>query len=288
MQKTKNWIIGLFIGLFVCVEIYFNFFSHETTFSAIPPLEKKKITCPAPISSISDELIVFVTDASMGFEAMKHFCQSKSIAKQYGNISLIIGQSDYDTFKYINYGIADLALMKDHIANAFNASAAFGLQEIGSYSDYQAFFIARQEKPELVKEYFLDKKIGLLDYPSSRSGHIAPKSAFQAMNLNEDALSLFYYNSHSELREKLISGEVDVIASYWSENDTQQLSKSYITQIEQTYSGVRWYLKNADKNPDLLCAIQTAVEKAGKTIASSYYTSPQWATPCSLNNVVSS
>ncbi|MBO1254548.1 hypothetical protein J3L16_02470 [Alteromonas sp. 5E99-2] len=287
MQITKNWIIGLFIVFFVCVEIYFNFFSQKTIFSAIPPLEKKKITCPAQISNNSDELIVFVTDASMGLEAMKHFCQSKSIAKQYGNISLIIGQSDYDTFKYINYGIADLALMKDHIANAFNASAAFGLQQIGSYSDYQAFFIAKQEKPELVKEYFLDKKIGLLDYPSSRSGHIAPKSAFQSLNLNENALSLYYYNSHSELREKLISGEVDVIASYWSENDSNQLSKSYITEIKQTYSGVRWYLKNADKNPDLLCAIQNAVEKAGKAIPSSYYISPQWVTPCQPDEVSS-
>lgn len=280
MLKTRTWLLAVIVFVLMAIEIYFNFFSQKTSFSPIPALDLEKIYCNQPISSQTNELLVYVTDATMGLNVVDFLCSSTSVAKQFGNVILVIGQTDLDTFKYINYGLADLALIKQNTASAFNAQITHDLQLIGQYPDYEAFFIATAEKPRLEKDYFLDKRIGLLDYPTSRSGHIAPKSIFQALDINENALDIRYFNSHSELRHKLLSGEVDVIASYWSENDEKTLSSSYITQIKQTFSGVRWYLKAAKKNVDLLCEAQRAITFAGKQHYSSYYLDPQWELEC--------
>jgi hypothetical protein len=268
------------VSTVIVIEIYFNFFTQKVSFSPIPALELEKIYCDSPVSAQKKELLIYVTDATMGLNVADFLCSSHAVAKQFSNVVLVIGQTDLDTFKYINYGLADLALIKENTASAFNAQITHNLQLIGQYPDYEAFFIATNEKPRLEKDFFLDKRIGLLDYPTSRSGHIAPKSTFQALDINEKALDIQYFNSHSELREKLLSGEVDVIASYWSSNDEKTLSSSYITQIKQTFSGVRWYLKAAKKNVDLLCEVQRAITFAGKQHYSSYYLNPQWELSC--------
>lgn len=284
MENNKNTLFITLIVLVICAEFFFNFFLENTKIESIPPLIAQKIECDAPLSNIPASLILYVTDSKMGFGVADYLCNSADIAKQYGNVHLVIGQSDYDTFRYINYGIADLALVKENAANAFNATQSHNLQPISSYSDYEAYFIALREKPQLTKEYFLDKKIGLLDYPTSRSGHIAPKSTFKELDINEAALDIHYYNSHHELREKLIQGEVDIIASYWNNNDAETLSSSYITRIELTFSGVKWYLKNAAKNQDLNCVAQQAIKLAGQLHHSNYYAAPEWLVPCEKSN----
>ena len=278
--EVKNWVLITLVFFISVFEFSSNFLEKNQNISSIPPIIEQKTTCKNKLSGNQNELVVYVTDIQMGENVAQFLCESAIVKKQYGNVALIIGQSDYDTFRYINYGIADLALVKENAANAFNATAAHNLQPIATYPDYEAFFIATKEKPALTKEYFLDKKIGLLDYPTSRSGHIAAKSTFQALDINENALSISYFNSHSELRRKLLNGDVDVISSYWSEDDEIKLLSSYKTKIEQTFSGLRWYLKQAHKNPGLHCEIQKAIVKAGALHRSNYYKSTEWSMVC--------
>ena len=278
--KIKNWLVITLVFVFCLFEFSLNFFVKKQSFSAVPPLIEQKTTCPTPLSDNPSELTIYVTDGQMGLSVAESLCASTVVSKQYGNVALVIGQSDYDTFRYINYGMAELALVKENAASAFNATSAHDLQPVARYADYEAYFIAAREKPRLTKDYFIDKRIGLLDYPTSRSGHIAAKSTFQALDINENALSISYYNSHYELRKKLLSGEVDVISSYWSDDDDANLSASYKTRIELTFSGLRWYLKHANKNPDLLCEVKNAVEKAGKNHRSNYYKELEWTFTC--------
>ncbi|MFM9598144.1 hypothetical protein ACKI1O_53795, partial [Streptomyces scabiei] len=74
-----------------------------------------------------------------------------------------------------------------------------------------------------------------------------------------------YASSHSELRELLANGQVDIIASFWKNDDQHHFSKNYITPISNNIVGTRWYLKMDHDNTDLLCAIQTRLLDLSKS-----------------------
>ncbi|MEG3766038.1 PhnD/SsuA/transferrin family substrate-binding protein [Alteromonas sp. 14N.309.X.WAT.G.H12] len=269
--------IVVLIG-FSCLIV--GFYQKYEKIAAIEPQTAQVLTCPAPLSSNTDNFDVYLTEPSFAQLARKEFCINPVIKRQFGNVKITIGQSDYDTFRYINHGVSDLALVKNNVVNAFGASEIYGYEEIATHPDYNAYFIALKEKPELSKEYLLGKRIGILDYPSSRSGHIVPKTVLKSLGLNENNIKLQYYNSHQELRRVLLAGEVDMIASYWDKNDSNILSKSYITALENGVSGTRWYLKMPTRNTDLRCAVQQVVVSMSASQTNKYYQQIELKDPC--------
>ena len=167
--------------------------------------------------------------------------------------------------------MVDLALIKRNVVDAFGADQIYGLTLIASHPNYSAFFISQREKPLLEKEYLLGKRIGLLDYPSSRSGHIVPKTILQNLGLTENNVNIVNFNSHKDLRRALLAGEVDIISSYWAEEDAQILSKNYATPLLKSVSGMQWFLKMQMQNTDLLCAMQSVVKDIADSHARPYY-----------------
>ncbi|XQF91354.1 hypothetical protein ACOBV8_20385 (plasmid) [Pseudoalteromonas espejiana] len=62
-------------------------------------------------------------------------------------------------------------MQKINIMDAFNAELSFiTTNRLLGFPDYTAFFISSKEKATFNKTILLDKRIGLLDYPTSRSG----------------------------------------------------------------------------------------------------------------------
>ena len=169
---------------------------------------------------------------------------------------------------------------------AFKAESTYNYMPVVGFSDYTAFFISSKEKPIISKSYFLDKKIGLLDYPTSRSGHILPKQVFKDLDINIANLNILYASSHNELRDLLANGKVDIIASFWKENDKDRFSKNYITPLSNNITGTRWYLKMQQNNTDLLCAVQEHLMAMSKDQELHYYQNvlPFWQ--CENNTAV--
>ncbi|WP_124748994.1 PhnD/SsuA/transferrin family substrate-binding protein [Alteromonas facilis] len=223
------------------------------------------------MSENPDKLTIYVTDKWLANAMLESLCGDEIVKKQFGNVLVTLGDNDFDTYRNISYGIADLALVKDNMVNAFVSDKVYGYRPIAQYPSYPAYFIGSTEKPLLSKEYFLGKRIGLLDYPSSRSGHIAPKTELQKLDIDESNSTILYFNSHQELREKLRNGDVDIIASYWDESDTQNFSINYRTEISSSITGSRWYLRRQDRNIDLICSIQKNIARVSDEHPSSYY-----------------
>ena len=237
----------------------------------MPPQTGRTLTCQTELQNNLDTFSVYVTDGSIANMALERLCDNKIIKRQFGQVRVIVGQSDYDTFRYINHGVVDLALIKRNVVDAFGADQIYGLTLIASHPNYSAFFISQREKPLLEKEYLLGKRIGLLDYPSSRSGHIVPKTILQNLGLTENNVDIVYFNSHKDLRRALLAGEVDIISSYWAEEDAQILSKNYATPLLKSVSGMQWFLKMQMQNTDLLCAMQSVVKDIADSHARPYY-----------------
>lgn len=265
---TGKWIIFILAAL-VCGSI--NYFQNSDEYSDIAPQTGQYLTCKTDLQGNSDVFSVYVTDGRIAEMASERLCNDKTIKRQYGEVKVTIGQSDYDTFRYINHGVVDLALVKSNVVDAFGADQIYGLTKVASHPDYSAFFIALRERPLLSKEYLLGKKIGLLDYPSSRSGHIVPKTVLQNLGLSDSNLDIVYFSSHQELRRALLAGDIDIISSYWAEEDKDNFSRNYATPLQESVSGMQWYLKMQTQNTDLFCAIQSVIHEVAMSHPRSYY-----------------
>ncbi|MGB0564962.1 MAG: PhnD/SsuA/transferrin family substrate-binding protein [Alteromonas macleodii] len=265
---TGKWIIFILAAL-VCGSI--NYFQNSDEYSDIAPQTGQYLTCKTDLQGNSDVFSVYVTDGRIAEMASERLCNDKTIKRQYGKVKVTIGQSDYDTFRYINHGVVDLALVKSNVVDAFGADQIYGLTKVASHPDYSAFFIALRERPLLSKEYLLGKKIGLLDYPSSRSGHIVPKTVLQNLGLSDSNVDIVYFSSHQELRRALLAGDIDIISSYWAEEDKDNFSRNYATPLQESVSGMQWYLKMQTQNTDLFCAIQSVIHEVAMSHPRPYY-----------------
>ena len=265
---TGKWIIFILAAL-VCGSI--NYFQNSDEYSDIAPQTGQSLTCKTDLQGNSDVFSVYVTDGRIAEMASERLCNDKTIKRQYGEVKVTIGQSDYDTFRYINHGVVDLALVKSNVVDAFGADQIYGLTKVASHPDYSAFLIALRERPLLSKEYLLGKKIGLLDYPSSRSGHIVPKTVLQNLGLSDSNVDIVYFSSHQELRRALLAGDIDIISSYWAEEDKDNFSRNYATPLQESVSGMQWYLKMQTQNTDLFCAIQSVIHEVAMSHPRPYY-----------------
>ena len=265
---TGKWISFILAAL-VCGSI--NNFQNSDEYSDIAPQTGQYLTCKTDLQGNSDVFSVYVTDGRIAEMASERLCNDKTIKRQYGEVKVTIGQSDYDTFRYINHGVVDLALVKSNVVDAFGADQIYGLTKVASHPDYSAFFIALRERPLLSKEYLLGKKIGLLDYPSSRSGHIVPKTVLQNLGLSDSNVDIVYFSSHQELRRALLAGDIDIISSYWAEEDKDNFSRNYATPLQESVSGMQWYLKMQTQNTDLFCAIQSVIHEVAMSHPRPYY-----------------
>ncbi|MBU2883874.1 PhnD/SsuA/transferrin family substrate-binding protein [Psychrosphaera sp. B3R10] len=200
-------------------------------------------------------------------------CNNKVINKQFGSVKSFWHINDSHTLQIIGKGIADLALVKENIMSALKSEETHGYTKIASYPKYQAYLIARKERPVLTKNYFLDKRIALLNYPTSRSGHIIPVQIFTELGLSLEKLDIVYARSHKEMRTLLYSGDVDIISSYWQAEDEALFSTNYRIPISSPVSGSSWYIKLTNRNDDLLCASQSMLLQLSTGQSQNYYKS---------------
>ena len=265
---SGKWIIFI-LTVFICGAI--NYFQHSVSYADIAPQTGYNLSCKTDLTGNFDVFSVYVTDGRVAEMAKEKLCGNPIIKRQYSEVKITIGQSDYDTFRYINHGVVDLALVKSNVVDAFGADQIYGLTKIASHPNYSAFFIALRERPELSKEYLLGKRIGLLDYPSSRSGYIVPKTVMHDLGLSDNNINIVYFSSHQELRRALLSGEVDIISTYWAEEDKKRFSKNYATPLLENVSGMQWFLKMQTQNTDLFCAVQSVIHDIAMSHPRPYY-----------------
>ena len=69
----------------------------------------------------------------------------------------------------------------------------------------------------------------------------------------------------------MLAGEVDIISSYWGKGDEEILSRNYITSLENSVPGMRWYLKMQTRNTDLRCALQQVIADISANHPRKYY-----------------
>ena len=227
--------------------------------------------CNTGSSNVQGQFYIYSSGEGPSRRLNSEACGDPVVNKQFGYVKSFWGVTDVNTIQIMGKGVASLALVKENIMDAIGAEETYGYKKIATYPTYKAYFIARTEKPRIEKDYLLDKTIGLINYPTSRSGHVIPKQVLGELGLSLNRLNIVYASSHSQLRKLLASGKVDIISSYWQKEDLTQFSDNYRTQISSAVSGSSWYLKLQQQNNDLLCASQLILQRFSEQQELSYY-----------------
>ncbi len=244
-------------------------------------------SCEIEDAKSPTRLVAYVPTEKLSKELVSKLCQDATVAKQFGGVDVYWGTQLSDSIVFLGKGLADLILAKENLMNAFMAESTHNYRAVMGNPDYTAFLISAKERPRLDKAYFLDKTVGLVEYPTSRSGHILPKRLFKQLDLNIDTMNIVYAGSHTALRELLATGQVDLIASYWKEEDEAQFSRNYITPIQSKISGSKWYLKMENENTDLMCAVQNVLLALAKAQVSPYFNDAEAYQVCQEQGVSS-
>jgi ABC-type phosphate/phosphonate transport system substrate-binding protein len=247
----------------------------------LPSLIEDSYTCTAGSNSSAEKLTVYMNTQVVARNLANLLCGDPVVQRQYHQVQAYWGTGDVSDITFIGKGIGDLVNTKDNIVQAFDAENTHGYKRLASYSQYQAYLIGRDEKPILTREYLLGRRIGLLDYPSSRSGHIIPMHLLRELDLREEHVSIVYSHNHTGLRELLASGKVDMIASYWAAEDAERFSENYIQAIGNSdIRGSSWYLKMNGRNTDLFCALQATLGNLAQQQQSTYFGELSFAEGC--------
>lgn len=250
----------------------------------LPRILQFEDTCQTSNQNNPRSLTLFAPNSYMAKQILQKLCQSSLVGKQFGKVVAYWQTEERDVLQLIGKGVVDLLLIKENYIQAFGSDTTYGYEMIASYADYEAYMMSAREKPTLTKEYLLGKRIGILDYPTSRSGYIAPMRLLKKLDLSAQQVKLVYAKSHLELRNLLKNGRVDLISSYWQQEDEKHFSRNYIAPLQEQISGSKWYLKMLERNTDLRCEVQNILAtQAAKTEHPKYYNNINIIKPCKGN-----
>lgn len=267
---TKAFLGILLVLFMLIVWLHGRTFKQINQFE-IPNIIIDSISCDTNSATNEDTFVAFITDRRMTEGLLDALCKNPAINRQFGQVLVQWSHNEQEIIQYVGKGIADLALVKENVMQAFATASTHGYQVAAYYQDYATYLISLKEKPRLEKQYLWGKRLGLLDYPSSRSGHIIPKRMLNELEMSEDDMVIVYANSHQALRELLAAGKVDLISSFWHEDDATRFSVNYRAPVESNVSGSKWYLKMENENTDLFCGVQGSLSKLSDNIDSQYY-----------------
>ena len=255
-------------------------YGFKSQFAELQSVLVYRDSCATLTGKHNDKLVFATQTETMARELLGLLCKNQTVSQQFGTVEANWMPDEAEMLEYVGEGKADLVMVKQNFMVAFQSDVVYAYDEIATYTDYSAFFIGLKEKPQLNKEYLLGKRIGILDYASSRSGHIAPLALLKSLDLDEHQVQLIFAQNHQELRTLLESGHVDIISSYWSEDDNSRFNSAYKTSLLSAISGSKWYLQEANRNIALKCAIQAELQNiaADKT---GYYSQLILKSPCS-------
>lgn len=250
-----------------------------------PEKELKSITLNAFSCSTGNELLsesfeFIVTGKFVGVSLATQLCQNPTVQKQYGAVTARWRQKESREIMSLMQGQPDLVSFPQDLMEALPSTEAHAYQKLAFYPSYHSYFIALDHTPTIDKAYFIGKRVGLIKSSKSESGHTAPIELFNTLGLEREQINIRYAASHSQLREAIQRGELDVIASYWSSGDAVWTDAAFASSYGKPVKGYGWYIKQGQKNMPLTCAVLQEILTLADNTTDDYFSQITSTDPC--------
>ena len=215
-----------------------------------------------------------------GSDFLKALYEAPEIQQKFGAVRIQWRREEMEGLQQLNTHPYDLLVIKQSWMQKTSLDVIARYTEIASYQTYSGYLIAVNETPRLTTNYLEGKRLGLLDNPTSMSGHLVPRRALHEAGIDEQILSIRYYKTHAELRTALLKGELDLIGSYWGNDDEKRFNIANRLEVMNEISGSKWYLSPKLIDTPAHCAIVRILKKRADESKNAYFKKIQITRNC--------
>lgn len=209
-------------------------------------------------------------------------CKNETLAQSYGAVEVQRVHPDNIDLRSIYELRYGLILAKPELMNRTDILEGRGYRLVAGYPDYGSQLIALDGVPELTREYFDGKKLGLIDDPNSISAYQIPKAVLQSHQLDKKVLNIIYFKSHRQLYEALYAGQVDVIAFMLMHSEgANSIDLPEGLQLASGLSGPGWYIHPELYHTSVHCEVAAALSSDAADSKVAYLRQMKLAGGCS-------
>lgn len=233
------------------------------------PVEYNTYEC-ATNSEATEVFRLHALDKKVGRDLVNVLCNNAQIRQGFGAVIAQWKHKNIEDTSLLHDKFYDLVVLPSYEVELSSIGRVAGYEKIASYASYDGYFVARAglTKPVLDINYWNKKKLGLLRNPRSRSGHVAPLVMLREHGVGNEIFSIERFESHLGLREALQQGHVDIIGSYWGNEDIEKYGDLPRTKTyQQTPSS--WYLLENDRV--IQCAVWYSLKDVSLNSSSKYF-----------------
>jgi phosphonate transport system substrate-binding protein len=228
--------------------------------------------CSTGNKQSSETLNLYVFHRGNAYFLTNKLCNNKIIQKLYKSVSFHWQRGELNDLSVLQNHTYQLLVDKPGKIEIPLVSDVAPYEAIAHYKQYKGYLIGLSELPVMSLEYLSQRKIGLLDKFTSQSGHIIPKKAFRKAHIDEKLLNIFYKKSHSQLRNALEKGEVDIIASYWNSSfDNQRFNENYLLELKSSITPSQWYLDKDLIDTPVHCVLLNGIQAIANRSKNKYF-----------------
>lgn len=124
---------------------------------------------------------------------------------------------------------------------------------------YDVYWVAKNSQPELTREWFSDKTLGLSEDFYSQSLYLLPSSALLQAGIHLREEQKRFYRDISTLHNALQTGEVDVITTPDIGHWMSTLKPAYSLKLPVTAPAASWFIAKNERLKGLHCHLEQAL-----------------------------
>ncbi|WP_078084898.1 hypothetical protein [Microbulbifer mangrovi] len=145
-------------------------------------------------------------------EIADNLCRAPAMAEQYKTISISWKPRQQLTAEEVLNEDYDLIWNREHSLHGLVPEYSRYYEPLLRYDQYKVFWFSRNGQPQLTREYFRGKKIGLLNDRLSHTFHLLPLASLKQLGVDISRQPLVYFDDANSLYRAFARGDLDLVS----------------------------------------------------------------------------
>jgi hypothetical protein len=217
--------------------------SQPVAIRELPVIEYNTYRCSTGNAGSDRVLRVFEVRDASSEQLADALCMSKVVGELFSAVEVRWQHHARTDIRNLYEQRFDLGVGRPQVIEKPEVRKITSYVPIAGYPEYASYLISLTDTPVLSADYLSGKRLGLIHNTESLAGYQVPRRAMAGLGIAPATLQITYYRNHDQLRQALLQGNVDLIASSWlEEKDSVLLAGSHRLLLDSGIAGARWYL----------------------------------------------
>lgn len=204
----------------------------------------------------SAALRLLMVTPSRATDIAEYLCQSDIVGSAYAKVTVSwrprtqLGASDLINERY------DLIWNREHFLRGLLPDFADYYESLLHFDNYRVFWLSLRSTPVMSAEYFQNKRIGLLDDPSSHTHHVLPLTSLRLHQIPETAYTAIYFSDPSAMYQSFLRGDIDLISGG---SPTFAAEHVYRTELTDNATAASFFIRRSLRSQAIRCELISAL-----------------------------